>query len=145
MRVRFALSVLVTTLAVGCSQSSDTSNATPTTTTAPTTTPTTENFTGTVPVGGADVKPFNILLANGQLNIILTAAGPPPTIQMGLGVGSYSGTTCTIFQGGSVITAAGATAQLAGTAISAGQYCVQVSDVGNQASPVTYAVTVIHF
>jgi hypothetical protein len=146
MRVRFAFPFLLGLLAVGCGQNSDnTSTATTTSTTAPTTNPTTETFTGTVPVGGSDVKTFNILLANGQLNIILTAAGPPATIQMGLSVGSYAGTTCTIFQGGSTITAAGATAQLAGTAISAGQYCVQVSDVGNQASPVTYAVTVIHF
>jgi hypothetical protein len=148
MRVRFCLpviGVLLTVLSVGCGQNSDTSSASTTPTTAPTANPTTDKFTGTVPVGGSDVKTFNILLANGQLNVILTAAGPPATIQMGLGVGSYSGSTCTLFQGGFVTVPAGATAQLAGTATSAGAYCVQVSDVGNQTAPVTYAVTVIHF
>lgn len=144
MRVRLCLPVLVSVLAIGCGQTTDTTSST-TSTTAPATTPTTENFTGTVPVGGSAVHSFNILLANGQLNVILTAAGPPPTIQMGLGVGSYSAPTCTLFQNGSVIVPAGATAQLAGTATSAGTYCVQVSDVGNQSAPVTYAVTVIHF
>ncbi|MBI3494247.1 MAG: hypothetical protein HY047_21070 [Acidobacteria bacterium] len=144
MRVRLRLAVLVSALAIGCGQTTDTTSST-TSTTAPTTAPTTENFTGTVAVGGSDVHPFNVLLANGQLNIILTAAGPPPTIQMGLAVGTYSASTCTIFQNGSVTTAAGATAQLAGTAVNAGTYCVQVSDVGNQSAPVTYAVTVIHY
>ena len=144
MRVSLCLPVLLGVLAFGCTQTADTPSTT-TSTTAPSGTPTTDKFTGTVPVGGSDVKTFNILLANGQLNVILTAAGPPPTIQMGLAVGTFNGSTCTIFQGGSVTTAAGATAQLAGTAVSAGLYCVQVSDVGNQSAPVTYAVTVIHY
>jgi hypothetical protein len=147
MRVRFLvitlLAVLAPAFAAGCAQTADDTSTT--TTTAPTAAPTTEKFTGTVPVGGSDVKTFNILLANGQLNVILTAAGPPPAIQMGLAVGTYSGSTCTVFQGGSVTVPAGATAQLAGTAFSAGTYCVQVSDAGKQTAPVTYAVTVIHF
>jgi hypothetical protein len=63
---------------------------------------------------------------------------------MGLGIGSFDGTTCTLFSNGSVVTPAGAIAQLTGTA-NAGNYCVQVADVGNQAAPVNYAVTVTHY
>ncbi|MBZ5559098.1 MAG: hypothetical protein LAO77_17645 [Acidobacteriia bacterium] len=144
MRVRFLLSVLVSALAIGCSQSSTDTSSTTTSTTAPTGNPTTENFTGTVAVGGSDVHSFTVVLSGGQLNVILTAAGPPPTIQMGLGIGSYSGTTCTLFSNGSLTTPAGSIAQLTGTA-NAGTYCVQVSDVGNQTAPVNYAVTVTHF
>lgn len=112
--------------------------------TGPSTDPTTETFTGTVPVSGSDVHTFNIALSNGQVNIILTQAGPPSTIFMGLGVGAPSGSTCTLFSGGSVVTQAGTTAQLSGSA-SAGSYCVQVYDVGNQTADVTYTVTVTHY
>ncbi|MGE5245786.1 MAG: hypothetical protein ACM3SQ_16305 [Betaproteobacteria bacterium] len=38
---------------------------------------------------------------------------------------------------------AGTTAQLSGP-LDAGSYCVDVFDVGNQAAPVTYPVTVAH-
>jgi hypothetical protein len=113
-------------------------------TTGPSPDPTTETFTGTVAVGGSDMHPFNIALSNGQVNIILTQAGPPSTIYMGLGVGAPSGSGCTIFSGGSTVTQAGPTAQLAGSA-GAGAYCVQVFDVGNQTADVTYTVTVSHY
>jgi hypothetical protein len=142
MRVRVFLPVLFALSTVSCSQSTDTSGTT--TPTAPTTNPTTESFTGTVQVGSFDVKPFTVALSGGQLNVILTAAGPPATIQMGLGIGSYAAPTCTLFSNGSVVTPAGAIAQLTGTA-NAGSYCVQVSDVGNQSAPVSYAVTVTHY
>ncbi len=142
MRVRSCLPVLLALLAVSCGQSSDTSS--PSTPTGPTTNPTTENFTGTVAVGSSDVHSFTVALSGGQLNVILTAAGPPATIQMGVAIGSWAAPTCTLFSNGSVVQAANPIAQLSGTA-NAGTYCVQVSDVGNQASPVTYAVTVIHY
>jgi hypothetical protein len=142
MRVRCCLSVLLALLTASCSQSADTSS--PTTPTGPTTNPTTENFTGTIQVGSFDVKPFTVALSGGQLNVILTAAGPPATIQMGLGIGSYAAPTCTLFSNGSVVTPAGAIAQLTGTA-NAGSYCVQVSDVGNLSAPINYAVTVTHY
>ena len=95
-------------------------------------------------MGGSDTHTFTVALSNGQLNVILTAAGPPATISMGLGVGTQSGTTCTLLSGGATATPAGATAQLSGT-VSAGTYCVAVFDVGNQSADVTYSVTVTHY
>jgi hypothetical protein len=112
--------------------------------TSPTTAVTTESFSGTVAVGGADSHVFTVALSGGQVNAILTAAGPPSTIYMGLGIGTYSGVTCTLLTSGSVVTQAGSVAQLSGT-INAGSYCVQVYDAGNQTVPVTYAVTVNHY
>jgi hypothetical protein len=138
--MKLTLSALVVCVLAGaaCGDSNSTPNFV-----QPTPTLITENFTGTVAVGGNDVHPFNVT-SSGQLNVTLTAAGPPPTIYMGLGVGTPSGSTCPLLSNGSVATPAGTTAQLSGT-INSGSYCVTVFDVGNQTAPVTYAVTVTHY
>src|SRR5262245_23158327 len=102
----------------------------------------TETFNGTVPVGGSDIHTFNALA--GPLTVTLNSAGPPATIVMGVGVGTPNGSACTIFNGGSVNTSAGSSAQLTGSINSPGPLCVQVSDIGNQTASVTYRVTVIH-
>jgi hypothetical protein len=140
MRKTFVVG-LVVSMAAACNTGSDTgSSVFP----SPSTTPTTEMFTGTVDVGGSDSHPFTIALSGGQVNVTLTAAGPPQTIYMGLGVGAWSSPTCTLIAGASTAVPAGATAQLSGTA-NAGSFCVMVYDVGNQTTQVTYAVTVTHF
>lgn len=114
-------------------------------TTAPAAAVTTEVFAGTVPVNGSDIHNFNVTLSNGQINVILTAAGPPSTIFMGLGVGTPNADgTCTLFAGAAVTTQAGAQAQLSGTA-QAGSYCVGLYDVGNQTADITYSITVMHY
>jgi hypothetical protein len=100
-------------------------------------------FTGTVQVGGTDFHTFTTT-TSGTVSVTLTAAGPPPTIFMGLGVGTPSGGNCVLLTNGSVATPAGATAQLSGT-IAAGSYCASVFDIGNQTAPVTYSVTVTHY
>lgn len=109
----------------------------------PTPTLVTDSFTGTVVVGGSDSHTFNVG-SSGQLNVTLTAAGPPPTIFMGIGVGTPSGTNCVLLTNGSTAAPAATAAQLSGT-VAAGTYCVSVFDIGNQTGPVTYAVTLTHF
>ena len=76
----------------------------------------------------------------------LTAAGPPPTVAMGLGVGTLSadGVVCTVFPNTSVVAGAALRPQIAGT-IDAGTYCVTVFDAGNQTGSVDYAITVLHY
>ena len=133
---------LVAALAVGASACGG--GDSPSTLTAPTATIVTESFTGTVAVSGNDSHAFTVALSGGQVNATLTAAGPPSTIYMGLGIGSYTGSTCTLLASGSVVTPAGTTSQLSGT-LNAGSYCVMVFDTGNQTTPVTYAVTVNHY
>jgi hypothetical protein len=111
--------------------------------TTPAATTTTETFTGTVqPNFGVDFHPFTVA-QTGTVSVTLTAAGPPATIFMGLGIGTPSASTCAVISTDSTIAPAGATAQLSGT-VSAGSYCVQVYDVGNETAPVTYSVTVAH-
>ncbi len=129
--------------ASACTNGADSSTTTTTTTTSPSVTLTTETLTGTVPVGGSDTH--NIVLSQaGQLDVTLTAAGPPATIFMGLGIGTLSGSSCVFLSGATTNVQAGASPQLSGSAVAAGTYCVAVYDIGNQASPVTYSLTVVH-
>jgi hypothetical protein len=129
-----------TALAAACGGSSN-----QTTVTAPTGTLVTDTFTGTVPVGGSDSHNFTITTSGNALNVTLVSAGPPPTITMGLGVGTPSSTnTCSILPNGGIQTTAGSTAQLSGSNFGAGTYCVVVVDVGNAAGTITYTVTVAH-
>ena len=141
--MRRSLSLLCLLLAAGACNTTDSTTST-TSVTAPTPAVITETFSGTVDVGGNAVNPFTIALSGGQVNVILTAAGPPSTIYMGIGVGTPSASACALLTSGSVVAPAGITAQLSGT-ISAGTYCVSVFDVGNETTPVTYAVTVTHY
>jgi hypothetical protein len=104
----------------------------------------TENFTGTVPIGGSDKHTFTVTTSNQAIAVTLTAAGPPATIAMGIGVGQMSGDTCSLFSNATVVLPASTTPQLAGT-ISAGTYCVAVFDASSQTASVDYALTVVHF
>ena len=104
----------------------------------------TENFSGTVAVAGSDIHPFTVTTSGQAINVTLTAAGPPSTIFMGLGVGAPVGSTCQLLSGGSSIVQAGSAPQLSGT-INAGSYCLMVFDAGNDTALVTYTATVTHY
>jgi hypothetical protein len=110
--------------------------------TTPTDTPKTDTFSGTVQVGGRGIHNFTVE-KSGQVSVTLTAASPPATIVMGIGVGTPGDNACSLLQGASVNTAAGSNAQLTGV-LSPGTLCVTVFDVGNQTAPVAYTVTVVH-
>ena len=125
--------------------SGGTSGGSSTTPTTPPLPPTSETFTGTVSVGGTDSHSFVVKLSNGLVTANLTAAGPPPTIAMGLGIGVISSGVCQVLSGGAVIATASTTAQLTGTNFQSGTYCVAVFDVGQQSADVTYSVTVTHY
>jgi len=66
-----------------------------------------------------------------------------PTVTMGLGIGTVTNGGCTLLAGAFATAQGSATPQLSGS-LSAGTYCVQVSDVTNQLGPVSYAVAVTH-
>jgi hypothetical protein len=135
---RLTLLTFALTMAVACTSSDPGSTVAP-----PSATTTTETFSGTVqPNFGVDFHTFTVA-QSGTVSVTLTAAGPPATIFMGVGIGTPSATTCAVISADSTIAPASATAQLSGT-LSPGSYCVQVYDVGNQVTPVTYSVTVAH-
>jgi hypothetical protein len=134
--------VLAAVVAASCGGSSDTQSVV-----APTGTVVTDTFSGTAPVGTTAQDPvlhsFTVQVG-GTVNATMTAAGPPTTITMGLGIGNPTATgTCALISGGSVAATAGTTAQLTGT-IGAGSYCVVVFDIGNALQPVAYTVAVAH-
>jgi hypothetical protein len=104
----------------------------------------TENFSGTVQVGGSDGHPFTVTSSGFQITMDLTSVGPPSTISMGFGVGSWDGTTCTPLSGGYSTVQAGAVPQISGN-INAGPYCAVVFDLGNQIAPVTYTAVILHY
>src|SRR5207244_663031 len=122
-------------LAAGCRKSSDT----PTT---PSSTVTTQTFAGTVAVGGANSHTFTVAQP-GEVDVTLTSASPPADVVMGLGVGTPSDSSCAVLAGASTNTKAGSSAQLTGR-VTAGSFCVQISDVGNQTAPVSYSISVQH-
>jgi hypothetical protein len=111
--------------------------------TAPTTT-TTTTLTGTVQAGGSDFQTFTTAAA-GEIDVALTAAGPPSTITMGIALGNVSAdlTSCTPNASFAIQSPAGTTPQLAANA-PAGTYCVVVADVGNAAGAIAYTVVVTH-
>jgi hypothetical protein len=140
------LGLLLLGVCAAFSISCDNGSSDTTTPTSPSATLVTENFTGTVDVGGESNNPFNVTASGGQVNVILTAAGPPATIYMGIGVGTWtaSTTTCTLLTNGYTLAPAGSTAQLSGT-LNAGAYCVKIFDAGNETAQISYAVTVTHY
>jgi len=136
IRICVPLAVMLAVAAPACSKNSATA------TTSASVARTTETFTGTVQTAGSDSHDFTVS-QTGQVDVTLTAAGPPSTIVMGLGVGLPAGSTCAPFAGASTSAQAGATAQLSGT-ISPGVLCVEIRDIGNQTAPVAYTITITH-
>ena len=101
-------------------------------------------FTGTLEKGASASHNFTIVQA-GEVDVTLTAAGPPATITMGLSVGVPNTATgaCDLIPGASVNAQPSAFSQLLGSA-SPGALCVKISDIGNQTGPITYTIVVEH-
>jgi hypothetical protein len=95
-----------------------------------------------VPVGGSAYHTFSVT-QTGEVDLTLTAAAPPSTIVMGVGVGVVSGTSCVDMAGASGLAQPRASAQISGT-VSPGTLCAEIHDVGNQTAPVTYTLAVTH-
>lgn len=145
---RWPITLLLALLALpACGATETPTSATTTTTTTTTTTvaspTTTEEFIGTVSVGGSTFYAFTVA-ENGTVNVTLASvggAGVPSTVWMGLGVGAPSGEDCattTLTNG-----PAGSSPQVS-SVYAPGIYCVKVADIGNLAQPATFTVTIAH-
>jgi hypothetical protein len=105
------------------------------------------------PVDGVLQSSFNTFVVGqggGSVTAMLTSAVetlPGGTlltaVNMGLGVGIVASETCTLLTNAYTIGPGSTSTYLSGT-LSAGSYCVQVSDVTNQLGPVSYSVAVSH-
>jgi len=114
----------------------------PTTASTPAATRTTEEFSGSLAPLGLSTQTW-VVSAAGPVDITLTSVAPLATLALGVEVGTWNGTSC------SVITkndnARAGVIALTGVA-AAGNYCVTVYDSGNIApdATVTYTVQVLH-
>ena len=140
---------IVLSLAAGCGGSP----------TDPTPTATTETFTGTLQPLGIDFKTFTINYALGTSDLsvsvksLATVANATPVtgITIGVGLGTVTGTTCSL----QLQTPVANLGQelFAPNGASAGNYCVQIFDcpagstgcTSTLSEPVTYSLTVSHY
>lgn len=98
-------------------------------------------LTGTLQPQGTNTYQFN-LAQTGYVEVTLIGIGPPPTVTVGLGIGTPSATeACSVIH--KVNAQAGPVAQIVGTGL-AGPLCVTIFDVGNLSGPVIYTITVAH-
>jgi hypothetical protein len=135
----FVLGVLIAALSVltgACTETTDSTLTTPTPAT------TTDTYSGTFAQLGAAVHPFTVT-TTGTVTISLTDVAPLATMSIGVGIGTWDGTTCTSVSKNDNARA-GSTA-LSGT-VATGSYCVRVYDSGNipDGASVTYTVQVVH-
>ena len=141
------MSVLLLSLAIASCGSSETPTS-PTESTTTTTTTTTaasptfsEDFVGTVDADGSSFYSFSVT-QYGTVNVTLASVSGtyvPSGLQLGLGLGTPSGTDCSTTQ--TITTRSSSSPQLTGT-YQAGVYCVRVYDVGNVYGAANFAVTI---
>jgi len=127
--------IVAAMLTVGCGSSS-----TPTTPTALPSVPVTEAFAGTLNINGGAAFPFTSSGA-GSVSATLTSLGPDSPLSIGLGLGTWNGTSCqqllsndSAFQGQTLL----------GTATASGSLCVRLYDVGKLTDAIAYTVTIVH-
>lgn len=112
-------------------------NSTPTTPSTPST-PTSENWSSVVAPGGQSSRSFTVN-SSGTIAVTLTAADA--TLGLGVGLPRTSGGGCRL--GVSVNASAGSSPQIS-TPADAGQYCVQVYDLGTLRDPVGFSLKIDH-
>jgi hypothetical protein len=137
-----ASAALVGTIACNKTESpTSPTNTTPVTTIAEPTV--TEEFAGTVTVGGFSFYSFTVE-QNGTVQITLANVGGtnvPSTVWLGLGIGTPAGEDCATTS--ALNTQAATSAQLTGT-YAPGIYCARVHDIGNLVAPATFSVSIAH-
>jgi hypothetical protein len=136
-------------LSLGACGGSSSSATSPTTTTTTTTTTAaaliTETFTGSIGQNGTAIHPFAVKTGGYTLLAGYTALTPASQASLGVGIGSWDGTTCSLNLAQNDAAKSGSTA-LTATA-SAANYCMRVYDGGNIAAGVTvgYTLQVQHY
>jgi hypothetical protein len=130
--------LLIAGLAVGVASCGGNAPTVPTSPTSPATA--TETFSGNLNQNGAVTHSFSASAA-GTISATLSALAPDDTLKVGLSLGTWNGTACTIVIANDTATKGSA---VSGTINSSGSFCARVYDVGNVVNPVTYTVTVTH-
>jgi len=97
-----------------------------------------ENWSSVLAPGGASTRSFTVN-STGTIAVTLTVAGA--TVGLGVGLPRTSGGGCRL---GVTVNAAAGTAPQISTQADAGQYCVQVYDLGTITDPVGFALKIDH-
>ena len=100
-----------------------------------------EVFPGTLNLFGTNVIPFTVSQV-GKVQVTLNSVVPSAAIGIAVGTPSVATGTCIAISGLTAV--GGPDIQISGTATITGNYCIQVSDVGNLVEAVTYTITVAH-
>src|SRR6266508_2348534 len=122
MPVILLLAVMGT--AAGCNNDNNVTTPTTTTTTTTTTATTTETVTGTLTLDGAITFPFTAG-AGGTVTATLTSESPDATLPIGLALGAWNGSACSISIPND---AAVQSSAVTGTVTAAAALCVRVYD-----------------
>ena len=119
------------------------SKSTTTTTTATTAaSTTTETFTGTISANNGHTYPF--VSSVGTITLTLTSVLPDSGVALGISLGTWSGSACTVGTGLFNDTATKGTV-ITGQASSIASLCARVYDgAGQIVAPTTYIITVVH-
>ena len=99
---------------------------------------TSESWSSAVAPGGTSSRSFTVN-ASGTITVTLTGAGA--TLGLGVGLPRVTGGGCRL--GVTVNASPGSSPQIS-TAADAGQYCVQVYDLGTLTDPVSFALKIDH-
>ena len=97
-----------------------------------------ETWSSTVAPGGQSTRSFTVN-ASGTISVTVTAAGA--TVGVSVGLPRLSGGGCRL---GVTVNASAATNPQISTPADAGQYCVQVYDLGTLSDPVGFALKIDH-
>ncbi len=123
----------IATMSVACGNGTSTPTAPSTTTkTGP------ESWSTTLAPGGTSSRSFTVTAA-GTINVTLESAGS--TVGLGVGLPRVTGGGCRL--GVSVTTGGGSAPQIT-TQADAGQYCVQVFDLGTLTDPISFTLKIDH-
>lgn len=144
-RILILLPVLtaIALAAVACgNSSSDLASSLPTT---PTASVTTNTFSGSITRNATPIHTFSVTTSGYTLLAGYTSLAPASVTSLGIGIGSWDGTSCGLNQTQNDAAKSGSTA-ISGTAAS-GNYCIRVYDGGNipEGVTVTYTLQVEHY
>jgi hypothetical protein len=144
MRV-VALALIVGVLgSIGCGHSSTAPSTTTTTTTTTSSAPaiTTETFSGTLGVGATTFYPFTVA-ETGTVTATLVSiggTGVPSTVQVRLGIGTADDVGCNA----TAMQIVNTSSPVVTSSESPGNYCANITDVGNLFAPATFTVNIAH-
>ena len=138
MRRLILILLAVVAPALACDNSDSSSGVT-----TPTVPLTSQTFTGTVAVGGSSSNTTFVVAQNGEVDITISALGPPSNIIMGLAIGIPSVTDSSCAAPNGTLQVQASTTPLVGSE-TAGTYCVRLYDIGYMTAPVSYTITVAH-